>query len=75
MLNDEWEGKGLDDPEFRKLFTRENLLASDWYAARLAAKQKIDRKFWRGTSNISTSFCGGWKIPRTGETLEGFLSP
>ena len=23
MLNDEWEGKGLDDPEFRKMFTRE----------------------------------------------------
>ena len=24
MLNDEWEGKGLDHPEFRKLFTRES---------------------------------------------------
>jgi hypothetical protein len=47
MLNDEWEGKGLDHPEFRKLFSRENLLASDWYAARLAAKQKIDRQLWR----------------------------
>ncbi|MGH7975257.1 MAG: hypothetical protein ACREC8_01205, partial [Limisphaerales bacterium] len=47
MLNDEWEGKGLDHPEFRKLFTRENLLASDWYAARLAAKQKIDRALWK----------------------------
>ena len=47
MLHDEWEGRGLDNPEFRKLFTRESLLASDWYAARLAAKQKIDRKLWR----------------------------
>ncbi|HXS69079.1 MAG TPA: hypothetical protein VN761_09575, partial [Candidatus Polarisedimenticolia bacterium] len=47
MLKDEWEGKGLDNPEFRKLFTRESLLASDWYAARLAAKQKVDRKLWR----------------------------
>jgi hypothetical protein len=47
MLNDEWEGKGLDHPEFRKLFTREYLMASDWYAARLAAKQKIDRKLWK----------------------------
>ncbi len=33
-------------PEFRKLFTRESLLASGWYAARLAAKQKIDRQLW-----------------------------
>jgi hypothetical protein len=47
MLNDEWEGKHLDHPEFRKLFTRENLLASDWYAARLAAKQKVDRALWK----------------------------
>ena len=47
MLKDEWEGRGLDNPAFRKLFTRESLLASDWYAARLAAKQKFDRKLWR----------------------------
>jgi len=47
MLNDEWEGKGLDHPEVRKLFTREHLLASDWYAARLKAKQTVDRKLWR----------------------------
>ena len=47
MLNDEWEGKNLGDPEFRKLFTRENLLASGWYAARLIVKQKIDKKLWR----------------------------
>ena len=47
MLNDEWEGKNLGDVEFRRLFIRENLLASDWYAARLAAKQKIDQKLWR----------------------------
>jgi hypothetical protein len=47
MLNDEFEGKGLDDAGFRKLFTRENLLASDWYAARLTAKQKVDRTLWQ----------------------------
>jgi len=47
MLHDGWEGKNLADLEFRKLFTRENLLASDWYAARLAAKQKIDKNLWR----------------------------
>jgi hypothetical protein len=47
MLKDEWEGHGLDNPEFRKLFTRESLLTGDWYAARLIAKQKLDRKLWR----------------------------
>jgi phosphoenolpyruvate carboxykinase (diphosphate) len=47
MLNDEWDGKSLDDPGVRKLFTRENLLVSDWYAARLTAKQKVDRVLWK----------------------------
>jgi phosphoenolpyruvate carboxykinase (diphosphate) len=46
MLYDQWEGKTLDDPEFRKLFTRESMLASDWYAARLKAKQKVDQDLW-----------------------------
>jgi hypothetical protein len=47
MLNDTWEGKGLDHPEVRDLFTREYLLSSHWYAARLRAKQSVDRKLWR----------------------------
>ena len=47
MLHDSWEGQGLDHPKFRKLFARENLLSSDWYAARLSAKQRIDNKLWR----------------------------
>ena len=36
------EGWTLDSPEFRALFTRESVLASDWYAARLDAKQAED---------------------------------
>jgi len=47
MLHDAWEGKGLDHAEFRKLFTRENLLASGWYAARLKAKQAVDCRLWK----------------------------
>ncbi|MBE6478614.1 MAG: hypothetical protein E7Z97_11220 [Propionibacteriaceae bacterium] len=33
------EGWTLGSPEFRELFTRESVLASDWYAARLDAMQ------------------------------------
>jgi hypothetical protein len=40
-------GHGLASPEVRTLFTRENLLASDWYTARLAAKQTADRALWQ----------------------------
>jgi hypothetical protein len=47
MLHDQFEGKGLDDAGFRRLFTRESLLASDWYSARLKAKQSVDRALWK----------------------------
>jgi hypothetical protein len=47
MLHDQFEGKGLEHPEIRGLFTREYLLGSVWYAARLAAKQRVDRKLWK----------------------------
>jgi hypothetical protein len=41
MATGEFEGKDLAHPEIRALFTRESLLASDWYAERL--KIKLDR--------------------------------
>jgi len=34
------DGRTVDDPSVRELFTRESVLASDWYAARLDAKQR-----------------------------------
>ncbi len=42
MKDGAWEGKGPDDPTFRALFTREAMLASDWYQARLTAQQTVD---------------------------------
>lgn len=36
------EGLTLDDAEFRDQFSRESVLASDWYAARLDAKRAED---------------------------------
>jgi phosphoenolpyruvate carboxykinase (diphosphate) len=47
MLEDVWEGKGLDHPEVRSLFTLKALLSSDWYQARLKAKQQLDIALWR----------------------------
>ena len=42
MAHGQWEGKTLDDKEVRGMFTRESLLNSDWYQARLAAKKEAD---------------------------------
>ncbi|HXA14470.1 MAG TPA: hypothetical protein VNW23_05030, partial [Opitutaceae bacterium] len=50
-------GHGLDAPEVRGLFTREHLLASDWYAARLEAKQKGDITLWQRHVRTLEEFC------------------
>ncbi len=46
MRDGQYEGKAIGDPEFRALFTREALLGSDWYAARLSAQQTRDVRAW-----------------------------
>ncbi len=46
MRDGNWEGRGLDDPDFRKLFDRDTVLASDWYAARLEAQRTVDEFLW-----------------------------
>jgi len=46
MAHGHHQGKGLNHPEFRALFTRENMLAGDWYGERLAANR------------LSISICG-----------------
>jgi len=42
-----YEGMGIDDPRFRAMFTRESLLATDWYRERLQVKQSRDIALWR----------------------------
>lgn len=39
-------GHGLDSPEVRSLFTRQALIGSGWYRARLDAKQKNETALW-----------------------------
>jgi hypothetical protein len=47
MAHGHYEGKGVDNPEIRALFTREGLLASNWYKERLAVKQRRDIALWQ----------------------------
>jgi hypothetical protein len=46
MRDDHFEGKSLEDPEIRALFTRESLLAGAWYAGHLQEKQTRDVRLW-----------------------------
>ena len=47
MASGSFEGKGANDPGIRAMFTREYLLASDWYRRRLETKQRKDIALWR----------------------------
>ncbi|HTB81821.1 MAG TPA: hypothetical protein VK717_13130 [Opitutaceae bacterium] len=46
MVHGQHQGLGLEAPAIRTLFTREHLLGSEWYAARLDAKQRVDVALW-----------------------------
>ena len=46
MAHGNYQGKDAHHPEVRGLFSREALLASDWYAERLRVKQERDVDLW-----------------------------
>ena len=47
MAYGHYNGKGVDDPEIRGLFSREAMLQSDWYRDRLLNKQLSDIALWQ----------------------------
>jgi hypothetical protein len=56
MVHGEHNGKTIDDPEVRQLFSRESLLSSDWYRRRLDAKQQRDIAHWKSMQQRLQSF-------------------
>ena len=57
MAEGSWNGFGLNSPEVREMFTRENMMQSEWYQARLAAKQRVDQKIWQRHVTYLTEYC------------------
>ncbi len=47
MAEGSYQGKTIDDPAIREMFTLEYLLASDWYQERLKIKQQRDASLWQ----------------------------
>ncbi len=47
MAHGQHEGRDERDPDIRRLFTTDALLASDWYRARLVRKQERDTRLWQ----------------------------
>jgi hypothetical protein len=56
MAHGHYEGKDANHPGIRALFTRDALLASDWYRERLATKQQRDVALWERHVRSLTEF-------------------
>ena len=57
MVDGSFEGKTIRDPEIRNLFTKESLLASDWYTDRLRLRQLREQQLWqRHVQSLETFF-------------------
>ena len=57
MVDGTFENKTIRDPEIRNLFTKESMLASDWYADRLRLRQLREQQLWqRHIQSLDTFF-------------------
>lgn len=56
MAKGDWNGKTIDDPEVRNLFTLESMLESDWYQERLKEKQDREQSLWERHMVYLSSF-------------------
>jgi hypothetical protein len=70
MRDGTWEGKGPDNPVFRALFTREALMASSWYKARLEAQRDVDAQLWERHAHYLEKFLGRPNYSDIAERLE-----
>jgi hypothetical protein len=57
MAKGNWEGKTSHSQEFRDLFTRDSMLASDWYRQRLVAKHQVDVRLARTKVQALEAYC------------------
>lgn len=56
MVNGEYNGMTIASEEFRAMFTRENMMESDWYAERLRNKHINDIALWQNHQNYLLDF-------------------
>jgi phosphoenolpyruvate carboxykinase (diphosphate) len=65
MAYGEYKGMRESDPCLLEMFTRESLLASDWYKDRLLAKQSVDITLWtRHAAALEGLIARGMPVPQ-----------
>jgi hypothetical protein len=73
MAHGAYHGMGVEDAAVRHLFTREYLMASDWYAERLRTKQARDIALWTRHMGAIERFQSGGDAPPAAN-VEGRLA-
>jgi hypothetical protein len=68
MKQGTYEGMTIDNPRLRSQFTRESVLASDWYRERLRAKQRRDVALWKRHIKSLEAYRASW--PETGGAID-----
>lgn len=58
MAHGHHEGRDIQHPAIRAMFTRDYLLASDWYRERLEVKQERDIRLWKCHLHSLQTFAG-----------------
>jgi hypothetical protein len=59
MAHGSWKGLTLQSPAFRRLFTREEMLQSEWYRQRIALQQEKDRALYARHRDYLKGFIEG----------------
>ncbi|MDR0351327.1 MAG: hypothetical protein LBH49_01620 [Puniceicoccales bacterium] len=57
MAKGDYEGMTMASPEFRDMFSNENILDSDWYIDRLRAYREVTLNRYKKCLNYMLSFC------------------
>jgi hypothetical protein len=65
MAEGNWEGKGPDSPEVRKLFTRDYVVSSSWYRERLEGYKKRETSYLENSENYLKVFLAQRNEPDT----------
>jgi hypothetical protein len=74
MTQGSYQGTTAGDPRLRAQFSRESVLASDWYRERLRTKQHKDIALWRRHVKALEEYRDSWAEAAGGIDLQGRLA-
>jgi hypothetical protein len=69
MAEGHFEGKGVEHPDIRRMFTRDYLLGSDWYQQRLSIQQERNIQLWQRHASYIRTILGNEHVIENTEQI------